>query len=875
MSTRPCRTVPAASSKGLRGLVFLAGVNLAAPMSDTVYSSDSSVAGYALHLTRCPPRETAALAAVRERWRFQSEERRPAALSPPSCTPGWAADWDPPGPLPPGAPPSSAALPPPDAERRCSALVRRPRATVELADRVTPLPESLLRPDRWALVVEGAQHSPAPIRLLEARVALAGLRHHARAARQHGERVLSLGDSFGELLAMEKERAADRALASVACRAAAYQIGCELRWRRRYVESEHNILDAGSRRAIFGIYRPGERRVGPAGRAGCPAPERLPVRPLEDGAAPLARGFPAPGALGGESAPRCEINAPSAGAASPASLADLAARRDAWAAAWPGQHTAVAALGSLGSCLFGALARFGRAVTGPLPPPGLAAIDVGRPSLEAVARWPAAIRRSPCLVLELPPSPRHGAPALSLGPSRRRLGLAPRAAARLVPRRHFVASLELGLAQLLRERPAPEPPPGLDPQPSDVRAALALAPPCTWRAVAASLAARSRPASPGMVLHLSPVTWRLSSGAGAAPSAAPPRCPRPGARPSPALALPRNGKRVASDVVAGLEKRARLLHATLRADRPGFLPRARVTDLTRHRYEDALAEFVAFAGPEANVVTRPAGAYDLLDEKLEQYFELLCRTGKGKSKATYTMAAIVHLGNWHRGQRLARLPRSMCALSGWARLAPDESKEPCPWIIAALISRHLAGSDAPQAAFLARAVIVQFGFMLRPNEVLGLRVDAWFGHKQRSGNYDRCAITVAPSHTTGASLVVGPASKEDWHVGRYCRARRPHHRPCDPPGVPQPAAVGEAQKLRPPLRRPLLQSLQRRLQGCSEGAQVAASFASHVEARRRLRGLLPRPLAFGRYPTAWEVALVLLRAALSEIRKIAELPVQM
>lgn len=54
-----------------RDVMLLASVDLAAPMSDTLYCSDSSSWGYALHISRADdPTVLRRISSVRERWRF-------------------------------------------------------------------------------------------------------------------------------------------------------------------------------------------------------------------------------------------------------------------------------------------------------------------------------------------------------------------------------------------------------------------------------------------------------------------------------------------------------------------------------------------------------------------------------------------------------------------------------------------------------------------------------------------------------------------------------------------------------------------------------------------------------------------------------------
>lgn len=76
---------------------------------------------------------------------------------------------------------------------------------------------------------------------------------------------------------------------------------------------------------------------------------------------------------------------------------------------------------------------------------------------------------------------------------------------------------------------------------------------------------------------------------------------------------------------------AKKLRTTLRDDHPGFLLCARVTDLTRLRYEQALADF---AGPDADVVRHPWVTHDRVDALLESYPEHLFHRATSKSRAS-------------------------------------------------------------------------------------------------------------------------------------------------------------------------------------------------------------------------------------------------
>ena len=68
---------------------------------------------------------------------------------------------------------------------------------------------------------------------------------------------------MAEVLSTEKGRAVDVGLGSVCRRSAAVQVATGIRWRRRYVDTARNVSDGGSRKALLGVYRPGQRRAGP------------------------------------------------------------------------------------------------------------------------------------------------------------------------------------------------------------------------------------------------------------------------------------------------------------------------------------------------------------------------------------------------------------------------------------------------------------------------------------------------------------------------------------------------------------------------------------------------------------------------------------
>ncbi len=138
-------------------------------------------------------------------------------------------------------------------------------------------------------------------------------------------------------------------------------------------------------------------------------------------------------------------------------------------------------------------------------------------------------------------------------------------------------------------------------------------------------------------------------------------------------------------------------------------------------------------------------ALQVFDANLEQYIELLYDRGTGKAEVNYLIAGITHLCLWPRRDFGNKCPRAAAAVSGWTKAEPDRSKEPCPWIIAALIAKRIVSLSSPAALDAARGVVLQFAFCLRPIELIQLPVESCFGGEGRRGRYDKCAVVVASS----------------------------------------------------------------------------------------------------------------------------------
>ncbi|CAK0801704.1 unnamed protein product, partial [Prorocentrum cordatum] len=252
-----------------RGLLALVRSRLRPHHYPVAFCSDASTRGYAIHSGQIDPHLLYDVCRWRERWRFAvAEEDEGPGID--GAQTGLDADfrelgadldiedgdWDRRGDraVPARRAPRVSSLVPAEALRAAELGLPHPRVT----GIVPALPDTLVAPTRWRRLLVGAWQRREAIHMKEARIALVGLYHAVRDPASHGGVVLSLGDNLSEVLATERGRAHDPALNSVCRRAAAVELGAEVRWVRRYVETDRNPTDSDSRLAEQGILAPGE-----------------------------------------------------------------------------------------------------------------------------------------------------------------------------------------------------------------------------------------------------------------------------------------------------------------------------------------------------------------------------------------------------------------------------------------------------------------------------------------------------------------------------------------------------------------------------------------------------------------------------------------
>ncbi|CAK0811092.1 unnamed protein product [Prorocentrum cordatum] len=237
------------------GLVWLAEVDLAAPYVPRVYASDSADNGYGLMYKKATVEE------LQSAFRWKADETQldheveprcrsaePNAGSAPATAFG---QW-----LQSRAEEGSALDGPHRSRPR--RLRRRPadpddpdaECLGQVGPLAPPLPASWFDSEGFRLVAARRWRWPGEhINVKETRAAVMGLRHACCVRQNCGRRLVSIVDSMVCVGCLDKGRPSRSAALNAQCRrAAAYTIGCRVRWRLRYVNAKFNVADAPSRR---------------------------------------------------------------------------------------------------------------------------------------------------------------------------------------------------------------------------------------------------------------------------------------------------------------------------------------------------------------------------------------------------------------------------------------------------------------------------------------------------------------------------------------------------------------------------------------------------------------------------------------------------
>lgn len=86
-----------------------------------------------------------------------------------------------------------------------------------------------------------------PVHIIEARSILGAVKHRSRDHHAHGTRILVLNDNMGVVLACQKGRCSNYSLLRIIRRISAHALAAGLRVYVRWIPSELNTADKGSR----------------------------------------------------------------------------------------------------------------------------------------------------------------------------------------------------------------------------------------------------------------------------------------------------------------------------------------------------------------------------------------------------------------------------------------------------------------------------------------------------------------------------------------------------------------------------------------------------------------------------------------------------
>ena len=125
---------------------------------------------------------------------------------------------------------------------------KRHRADLDLPALVPPIPEKFLNPKAYQLLWAKRWRDPSQhINLKEGLVALSSLKRTARVSSLTHSTKLTLSDNLPVVLAFEKGRSSSYGMNRLCRVACAFQVGLDISWRLRHIESPRNVADAPSR----------------------------------------------------------------------------------------------------------------------------------------------------------------------------------------------------------------------------------------------------------------------------------------------------------------------------------------------------------------------------------------------------------------------------------------------------------------------------------------------------------------------------------------------------------------------------------------------------------------------------------------------------
>ncbi|CAE7196525.1 AMY1.1, partial [Symbiodinium necroappetens] len=215
----------AREARWISNLLRVCSTDLTRPWSERVSASDASLSGIAVCLRSASPTQVSVIGRTRENWRFKgvAPESRPRLVLQQA-----------------GDPFEDPATVKPQGAYRLDPF--------ELSENFTELPQSFMEPGEWHLAFNQRMQFEEHITLLEGRGIVAAIRHKARCLEAFGKRHLHINDNLGMVLAVDKGRSSSMDILKVCRRLACLIIALGSSLTCRWVPSEWNVADAGSRK---------------------------------------------------------------------------------------------------------------------------------------------------------------------------------------------------------------------------------------------------------------------------------------------------------------------------------------------------------------------------------------------------------------------------------------------------------------------------------------------------------------------------------------------------------------------------------------------------------------------------------------------------
>ena len=209
-------------------LLGLCSADLRKPWHDRLTASDASLSGIAVCSRDLPIHEIKDIARYKEAWRFKVNDRV--------------------------VNPRKSALPPTDIHRdpfsdpnTVKPLLVESEDPFVLNYDFPEISSKVMDKDNWQLRFNVQMTIPEHITLLEGRGMLASVRHKLRSVESFGKRHLHLNDNLGMVLAAEKGRSSTFGMLRICRRLCALYLASDTSFSHRWIPSELNVADAGSR----------------------------------------------------------------------------------------------------------------------------------------------------------------------------------------------------------------------------------------------------------------------------------------------------------------------------------------------------------------------------------------------------------------------------------------------------------------------------------------------------------------------------------------------------------------------------------------------------------------------------------------------------